>query len=109
MTAIVPSHTTENQESEVREIRKVSVIHSTRLRPGHSIWKWQKGEIARITDEDYEDSVVNLDENGAPVEKSRRLKIEPVAYYFSALNLKNAIRQARRQGLPIPAIEFQFR
>src|SRR5690606_18954975 len=59
----------------------------------------------RITDEDYEDSVVNLDENGAPVEKSRRLKIEPVAYYFSALNLKNAIRQARRQGLPIPAID----
>lgn len=110
-------------EAEVRETKKQ--IGYLRPKPGHKLFKFKDGHISEVTDDEYEDSVVEISNTKlmnirlrdndrrrgrkAPKKKPltkpktktrirKKLVVKEGYTYMSAFNIKNAAKKFQKTG-----------
>jgi hypothetical protein len=80
-------------------------IGTKHMHRGHSYYKYLQGVVSVCTEEDFEYSHVRMIENTELYNVVKRINVQPGAFYRSALNMKNAVKQFKKMGLPVRLIQ----
>lgn len=93
-----------DQIKNVRDVKKEhTLLGSFRIHRGHTIFVYKNYTLRRLNESDFKRSVVKVNPDGT-IDYKKEIIVDMESFYFSALNVKNAVKILKKEGKQVNII-----